>query len=561
MRTKPLYEPLTGRLRNAMAARCEKDKIAGMSLVLAEDTGPVLACSHGYADLFARTPFTENTLMGIASVSKLFTATGIMRLAEAGKLDIEQPVQTYIPEFSIKQREADAPPIRVIDLMTHHSGIPRDWLNHFYAYDPEPFTTVVGYLRDEYACRPAGEYYAYSNMAIALLGTVLQRVAGVPYEQYVTEEVLRPLGMDNSAFAQEYRNTALYAQAYDGLAVKAELPIRDKPGGGLHASAWELGHFMAAYLAQGQYNGYQLLMPETIGRMLSPQAEDAPMSFGKRMGLNWHLGRPALEYAGRVAHHGGALVYYRSELCILPDQGLGVAIVSNSSTATQAILELAEEALQEAVRIKTGLEPRQASVAFRRRDGVAEATPGGQYATSRGYVDIRPEGHDYAFRWNGRKLVLQGQADGTYLLHRRSEAGLQPDTRFASAPLRFCLDPRSGTKVLLIGMWPDGEAFTPEPVSPAWLSRLGEYRACNRMPEEALTDIPHALGLKVKRGILHLEVIGPGYRYERVLQAEGDAQALRLGWGQEERTTVYVKEATEGEMLWHMGIAFRKVEG
>lgn len=559
MHTNTQFQPLAERMNAQIAARCEKDGIAGMSLVLADASGPVMACTHGYADLYARTPFTEDTLLGIASVSKLFTATGIMRLVEAGKIDLEKPVSAYIPEFLVQNRDGNAPPIRMIDLMTHHSGLPRDWLNHFYACSPEPFDRVLAQLKDEYACRPAGYYYSYSNLGIALLGAVLARVAGVPYEQYVVEEILRPIGMVNSSFEREYRNDTLYAQSYDGLRRAVELPPRDKPAGGLYASARELGHFIGMYLSGGTYSGSRILEKQTIDRMLTPQLTDAPMSFGKRMGLNWHLNRPALEYTGRVAHHGGALVYYRSELCILPDRGLGVAVMSNSSTATQAILELAEECLQQAVLIKDGIEPKPAtSIAFVKRAGVQDATPEGHYATSHGHVQIRPAKEGYAFHWNNRKLVLKSEADNTYRLYKRDGESLTRDERFATAPLRFCHDVHTRGKVLLIGTWPDGEAFSPEPVPREWLERQGLYRAYNRLPEEALTDIMYALALKVKRGILYMEIIGPGYRYDRVLRPEDSRKALRLGWAQGENETLHVRGDKENETLHFMGLAFRK---
>ncbi len=559
MTNNDLYRLLAGTLEKAMDERCRKDKIAGMSLVLADETGPVLACRYGYADLDARTPFTEDTLMGVASVSKLFNATGVMRLVEAGKMALDAPVTAYIPEFTVKTRFENAPPIRVIDLMTHHAGLPRDWLNHFYAYQPEPFQTVVQYLKDEYACRPAGYYYSYSNLAIALLGTVMERAAGVPYARYITDHVLRPIGMENSAYEKAYPLCGLYAQSYDGLKRSPELPIRDKPGGGLISSAREMGHFIALYLNGGTYKGAKILSPETTERMFTPQMTDAPMSFGKRMGLGWHLNRPALEYAGRVAHHGGALVNFRSEVCLLPDHGLGVAILSNSSTATAAILELAETALSEALRIKKGIEPQKPSAtAFVMRTGVTETTPEGLYATSRGVVDIRADQEGCAFRWNGRALRLKDNADGTYTVCRRTAEGLAPDERFCKAPLRFCRDPLGGMKALLIGTWPDGEEFVKQPIPKAWLNRQGEYKAFNRMPEEAWADIMNGMRLTVRGGILYMDIIGPGYRFRRVLKALGDREALRLGWAQGENETLHALERGKGEILRFMGIEFRK---
>lgn len=560
MNTNTLYTPLTEPLRNAMAARCKKDAVAGMSLVLADATGPLLSINHGYADLDARIPCTEDTLMGVASVTKLFTATGVMQQAEDGRLDITSPISAYIPEFRVKSRYDGAPPIRVIDLMTHHSGLPRDWLRHFYAYQPEPFHRLIECLWDEYISRPAGTFYSYSNLGVSLLGIVLERVSGMAYEAYITERILRPIGMEKSGFSKSYSHAGLYAQTYDGLKRRAELPMRDIPAGGLFASAKELGHFIGLYLSGGTYNGHKILLPETIDRMLTPQTPDVPMDFGKKIGLNWHLNRPALAYAGRVAHHGGSLVCYRAELCILPDHGLGAAVVSNSATASQAVLDLAEDGLKLALALKTGIVPQRTKApAFVLRPGVSATTPEGHYATSRGYVHIRLAPNGYHFLWRQRSLILLADKEGAYTLCHENGGTVMPDARFTGRPLRFCVDPGTGKKVMLIDGWPDGEGFIPKPVPAAWAARLGTYHAYNRLPEEAFTDIPHAIQLSIKRGILHMESIGPGHTEVRVLSPVNDEEAVRLGWSQSDNETLHSEHRGADTTLSYMGIKFHQI--
>src|SRR5512136_1519669 len=131
-----------------------KNNITGLSIALVDDQKVVWAEGFGFADETNKAPATPETIYRAGSISKLFTATAAMQLVEQGRLDIDKPLQAYLPEFSVKSRFPDAGPITPRNIMTHHSGLPSDLLKGMWTKHPEPFENVVNLIRDEYTAYP-----------------------------------------------------------------------------------------------------------------------------------------------------------------------------------------------------------------------------------------------------------------------------------------------------------------------------------------------------------------------------------------------------------------------
>ena len=156
----------------------KKRDVTGLSIALVDDQRVVWAEGFGYADKAGNVPASPETVYRAGSISKLFTATAAMQLAERGRLDIDRPLGDYLPGFSIRTRFADAAPVTPRSIMTHHSGLPSDYLKGMWTRNPEPFTRVAGYVRDEYAANPPGVVFSYSNLGVTLLGDAIGKVAG-----------------------------------------------------------------------------------------------------------------------------------------------------------------------------------------------------------------------------------------------------------------------------------------------------------------------------------------------------------------------------------------------
>ena len=335
----------------------EKD-VTGLSIALVDDQRVVWAEGFGFADEANRVPATPDTIYRAGSISKLFTATAAMQLVEQGKLDIDRPLQTYLPEFSVKSRFPDAGPITPRTIMTHHSGLPSDYLKGMWADKPEPFEKEVNFLRDEYVAYPPNYVFSYSNVGVTLLGHALERVAGRDFAGYMEASVLRPLGMTHSAFSQAPDSSPLGSKAYLKGDEGDELPLRGIPAGGLNASVLDLARFMQMVFADGRAGERQIIKPETLAEMLRPQNGTVPLDLDFRTGLGWALsglGGIDIRNAGPVAHHSGATLFHRSMLIVLPEHKLGVVVLANSATAGPVVNKVAAEAIKLALEAKTGI--------------------------------------------------------------------------------------------------------------------------------------------------------------------------------------------------------------
>jgi len=153
----------------------QKNGVTGLSITLVDDQQVVWAQGFGYADELNSISATPETVYRVGSVSDLFTATAAMQLAEQGKIDIDRPLQTYLPEFSVKTRFTDSMPITLRHLMSHHAGLPPNFLKGMWSTTPTPFTTVVDLLQNTYTISPPHVVWSFSNLDVTLVGHVIER--------------------------------------------------------------------------------------------------------------------------------------------------------------------------------------------------------------------------------------------------------------------------------------------------------------------------------------------------------------------------------------------------
>ena len=131
------YEGVIRHLNTYIAKSMKKNKVIGLSIALVDDQEIIFARGFGYADQENEVPATKNTVYRTGSVSKLFTATAVMQIAQSGKVDIDAPLDTYVPGFSIQTRFSGAGEITPRNIMTHHSGLPSDYISGMFTQEPE----------------------------------------------------------------------------------------------------------------------------------------------------------------------------------------------------------------------------------------------------------------------------------------------------------------------------------------------------------------------------------------------------------------------------------------
>ena len=313
--------------------------------------------SYGLANIENKAEMKSDAIINIASISKLFTATAIMQLWENDKINLDADIDTYLP-FSIRNPKFPDVPITVKQLLTHTSSI-IDGSALWESYSCGDPTISLKYWITNYF-KPDGEFYNekenfsenkpgstdwYSNVGYGLLGYIVERVTGQPFNEYCNENIFKPLEMDNSGWLISEIDTTNCITPYvymsddlrDDMAnnfnhlFPGERDFRkftniatclyscsNYPDGYVRTSIIELSHFLIACMNNGEYQSKKILGRQTLELMLSPQTE-----INKNQGLGWHKEKI---FWG----HNGSDPGVQSELFFNPETKIGIIIIQNS---------------------------------------------------------------------------------------------------------------------------------------------------------------------------------------------------------------------------------------
>jgi CubicO group peptidase (beta-lactamase class C family) len=291
---------------------------------------------YGLADPSGR-PVTPQTPFRLASVSKTLTALAIMQLAEAGKVELDAPVQLYLPWFRVADEKASASDvssaITVRDLLYHTSGLPRSaGYDNFFNGDLSEAALEhnVRQLAGVTLNRPVGAAYEYANLNYDTLGLVVQTVSGQTYEAYIQEHIFTPLTMKQSftsqAEAQAHSIATGYRQWF-GFPIPTGLPDdrATRPSSFLISSAEDLTHFLIAALNGGRYGTATVLSAQGIAAMQQPVVPIGDT--GLRSGMGLEVGE--VHGATLAAKTGGTANYY-ARIVLAPQSGWGVVVLANT---------------------------------------------------------------------------------------------------------------------------------------------------------------------------------------------------------------------------------------
>src|SRR5829696_279111 len=336
-------------LDKELGREMEKHHIAGAAVSVVKDGKLFFAKGYGDADLENKIPVDpEQTNFRIGSIAKLFTWTAVMQLAEQGKLDLDANINTYL-DFRIPDTYPQ--PITLKDLMTHTAGFE----DHYYerlAKDPKDLEPPRQWLVTHMPARvsPPGKYAAYSSYGASLAGYIVARESGEPYDRYIQEHILNPLGMvhttarssmppnirahtsvgyiyEDGAF-QEFPDTSEMGQTeleYADIGQPALVPAGD-----MQSSATDMARFMIAHLQDGRYGDpntaeAHILNKSTLRRMHSTLYTPDPRILGTTYGFF-----DFTDNGQRAIGHSGGSDPIFTQLLLLPDQNLGVFVAYNS---------------------------------------------------------------------------------------------------------------------------------------------------------------------------------------------------------------------------------------
>lgn len=241
-----------------LAEQMETHHIPGVVFTMVKDGEVFFSKGYGYANLEKQTPMdSEDSVLITASLAKVFTAVGILQLNERGVIDLQEDVRPYFKDFPLKTSFDE--PLTFANLLTHTDGFEARMIG--VAAQSQDDLLPLGKLLETYAptqLYPPGKYMTYGDYASNLSGYLTQEISGVPFEQYMAENILAPLGMTSSSFYQPPSDELLNREAvgYEYQNGHQE-PIvnfytRYGPSGGLRTTAADMNRFMLALLNGGE---------------------------------------------------------------------------------------------------------------------------------------------------------------------------------------------------------------------------------------------------------------------------------------------------------------------
>lgn len=323
-------------LESWVDAKLAYEKIPGLSLGFVVDQELVWSKGFGFADLRRHEPATPQTLYSICSISKLFTSIAVLKLRDEGRLGLDDPVSRYLPWFNLPAASPDSPAVTIRGLLTHSSGIPRESDQPYWTAPDFPFPTreeVIKGLSRQSMLYPSERYFQYSNLGMALAGQVVEQVSGVPYAQYIRENILAPLGLARTTpeLPAEERGKLL-AQGYGALPRDGERGVMPffqawgiAPAAGFASNVEDFARFASWQFRLLAKGGYEVLKASTLREMQRVQWMDPDWK------TSWGLGFVVSRRDNKTqVGHGGSCPGFRTALVIVPEDLVAGIAMSNA---------------------------------------------------------------------------------------------------------------------------------------------------------------------------------------------------------------------------------------
>lgn len=356
--------------------------VPGLAVAIVKDGEVVLAKGYGVRELGGDDPVDEHTLFAIASNTKAFTVASLAMLVDAGRLDWDDRVVDHLPWFRLYSPYVTQD-MRIRDLLCHRSGLgifSGDLLWYRTTYDREEVIRRARYLEQ---AGPFRQHYGYNNVMFLVAGEVIEAVTDTSWSAFIEQHFFGPLGMDRSvtsgAGLAERANVATphgdaTPHAGDGFqwVTYPWVDMESRPSGSIISSVSDMARWIRLQLAGGTLDGRTFFSEEAQREMWTPHvsftvgAESQrrfPSTHFRGYGLGWSL----FDYRGRkVVGHGGALDGMYSRVALVPEEGLGLVILTNGMTALQEVITY------RILDAYLGGEPRDWSPEFKRRSERAE---------------------------------------------------------------------------------------------------------------------------------------------------------------------------------------------
>lgn len=325
------------------ASEAAKPHYTGASVVIVKDGKVIAQKGYGVADKSTgQAVDPASTVFRIASVSKTFTAVAAMQLIEQGKIGLTDDIKKIISDLNVVN-PFDVP-VTVEHLLTHTTG--------FEIRDPKPEdlhrdfsknVSIEDYVHDNMppVVRKPGSSYMYDNFASMLLGLVVEKASGMPFETYMQKHVLDPLGMTSSGFKLEGSLKERLATGYNAAGQRVEpyaVTPTVMPQGGMLTTAEDMGKFMAAFLQGGATDSGRILEAKTVEQMEVYRSSIHPLLPDTTYGFEAPFQIPGAGSSSKIITKAGDLTDFSSYLFFIPEQKVGVFLTYNQQGVLRNLL-------------------------------------------------------------------------------------------------------------------------------------------------------------------------------------------------------------------------------
>ena len=543
------YSGLINEYRELLKTEMPKNNIVGLSIALVDKDGIIWAEGFGYENLKDSVKATENTIYGIGSVTKLFTSTAIMQLAEKNIIDIDKPVMNYVPEFKIKSMVGRSDAITTRMILTHHSGLPSDLLG--LNSDRESYKNVVQYLNQQYTAFPPQYVRSYSNIGYCFLGYEIEKCSNSDYAAYIKNNIFMPLGMNHSFITDEGVLLKGISKTYnEKKEQKDESYMMNIPAGGIYSDVKDMSLFIRSWLQDKS----PLLKAETINSIFTPQNTNVSFNLGSEYGIGWDLRRTKYNY---VEEHGGATFYYRAQVALNRYAGLGVIILSNSSTAG-SITWRASEIIEKACVIKgvteNNLQAFNPETIINKKINLSEYQ--GNYGQNMGWYPFIKKDSALIGKPGNDSLAFKLRPTGYF------DLAVKQGEKWMNVPgQQFIFTKLAGEKVFLAQAWGTwiiaAKEYPDQLITDTWKNRLGKYKVVNFNKSSMFSEAEIAIA----ENTLYISAVTPFSDQPMSMPFEIKTESLGsvLGTATYSGSMLQFQNEKGAEMLYFMGLVLKKI--
>jgi CubicO group peptidase (beta-lactamase class C family) len=308
----------------------DPNQLPSVAVSIVHGSNVIWARGFGCADMTQQTAATAETIYGVGSVTKMFTAVMLMQLRDAGKLQLTDPVNMHVPGVEYQSPSGQTVSPTFEQLASHSSGLP-DTLT-----TATTFEGLVQQLQSTSAESEPGTAYLYSNLGYTVLGQALAQIAGQPYEQYIADHILQPLGMSSSSFNVPTVPQAGYATPYISVeatsgGVQAQATTYqnqglNNPAGGLTSTTMDMARFVMLQFTGGMANGAQIVSSASLQEMLQQVMTAGPEPLtGIGLGWQFYVPQQGMDFVGK----DGFIEGFIADIVFVPGTPVGVFLVTN----------------------------------------------------------------------------------------------------------------------------------------------------------------------------------------------------------------------------------------